>query len=365
MRIAAQCLKGGRGGGAVLTGGEWGGGGQGRGYVVVVRREKFNAAGRHPALGGPRAASKGDLSTTSFDGVALTSSLPHPPLLSTPFVQYDADWISGKEGVSMATHGDYVRAMSADLLLIMQGRCEAAAAARMMAATEGLQAEVIAHAAFAHRRARAFLGRQGLLDQVTKRATPGRGRLTVVHGVSGSGKTSVVCKAAEMAHEKDPRRTVVIRMCGTSPASSTVLGVLNSVCDQIEQVQRRFADEEKARAKATAAAEKAKSGERKAKAGGEDAKAADSDDEAHEGEGREGMMARLMAKQGGDGSDDENEDGDDGEGGEGKGHGGGQQEASPDDLPAQAARFLSLLEEATEVGRGAFFCGGALLPLSA
>ena len=41
-------------------------------------------------------------------------------------------------------------------------------------------------------------------------------RVCVLHGVSGAGKTSLMCKAAQELRAGDPHTTVVIRMLGTS-----------------------------------------------------------------------------------------------------------------------------------------------------
>ena len=54
--------------------------------------------------------------------------------------------------------------MSADLLVSLEGRVAAAADARKAAATSRMEAEAVAHSAFAARRAKGFQGRKSLLE---------------------------------------------------------------------------------------------------------------------------------------------------------------------------------------------------------
>ena len=58
----------------------------------------------------------------------------------------------------------------------------------------------------------------------------------VIHGVSGSGKTSVMAAAAYYLRERNAvkRMSVIVRFLGTTPHSSSIRHTLQSICEQVQ-----------------------------------------------------------------------------------------------------------------------------------
>ena len=57
----------------------------------------------------------------------------------------------------------------------------------------------------------------------------------VVHGLSGSGKTSIMVAAASQLKEKNPvkKMAIVLRFLGSTPHSSHIRHTLSSICEQV------------------------------------------------------------------------------------------------------------------------------------
>ena len=60
----------------------------------------------------------------------------------------------------------------------------------------------------------------------------------VIHGVTGSGKTSIMAGVAYHIKEKYPlsKMILIIRFIGITPSSSSIRGILRSVCEQVSTV---------------------------------------------------------------------------------------------------------------------------------
>eukprot|EP00210_Caulerpa_lentillifera_P004983 g4757.t1 len=102
---------------------------------------------------------------------------------------------------------------------------------------QDLEQEFIHHAAFVQKRSKSFVGREELIFNVMVTINSSKSKITVLHGVSGAGKTSVMCSVAARWRLYLPENTVVlVRLCGTSPRSSSAKGVLKSLCSQLHHV---------------------------------------------------------------------------------------------------------------------------------
>jgi hypothetical protein len=69
------------------------------------------------------------------------------------------------------------------------------------------------------------------LPEITEYSKP-----LIVHGKSGSGKTALMAKAAEMTKTWFPKSVLMIRFLGTSTMSTTIRGVIASLCSQICEI---------------------------------------------------------------------------------------------------------------------------------
>ena len=115
-----------------------------------------------------------------------------------------------------------------------------------MPTVDELTFEVAAHAKFCIKRAEAFRGRASLVDDGMKYFynENGGGKIFVVHGLSGSGKTSLMSTLAIKSKQyltdvcgKKP--FLVTRFCGTSPRSSTCRSLMESICQQLSHVYKQ------------------------------------------------------------------------------------------------------------------------------
>jgi hypothetical protein len=146
-------------------------------------------------------------------------------------------WRAGGLDPGDAAHGEYLRGL-------LDGCCSALvdsldqAQDRLAKEPDPLVDECRLHLAFAHTRSRHFAPTApavAVLERVEAYLAGGGGGALVVHGGSGSGKTYVMARAAARAIAAG-RGAVAARFLGTSPASSTALGLLGSLCAQLRAV---------------------------------------------------------------------------------------------------------------------------------
>ncbi|XP_070534263.1 NACHT and WD repeat domain-containing protein 2-like [Ptychodera flava] len=102
--------------------------------------------------------------------------------------------------------------------------------------------EILQHLTFCKVKCQSFHGRENLLSKIRTyvgerlKGNPATASPLVIHGESGSGKTSVMAKAAfQSASEWFGRNNaaVVLRFLGTTPASTGIRQLLRSVCQQV------------------------------------------------------------------------------------------------------------------------------------
>jgi NACHT domain- and WD repeat-containing protein len=98
-----------------------------------------------------------------------------------------------------------------------------------------LEREVAAHISFGTERARGFTGRAGSLRRVGDYVTAGDAHPLAVFGASGSGKSALMARAAQLARENRPRAEVVRRFIGATPESSDGRSLLSSLCREISR----------------------------------------------------------------------------------------------------------------------------------
>ena len=106
-----------------------------------------------------------------------------------------------------------------------------------------LMTEIIYHMKFARVRSCKFAHSNETKHVTTKlhdylSSLSGPGHAFVINGASGSGKTYLMAEAADkMAHDlKSSTDAVIVRFLGTSPASSSLADLLNSLCQQLHAI---------------------------------------------------------------------------------------------------------------------------------
>ncbi|KAE8632431.1 hypothetical protein XENTR_v10001547 [Xenopus tropicalis] len=100
-----------------------------------------------------------------------------------------------------------------------------------------LRQEVIHHLSSSQKKSQVFSGRQDLLQKIMSYIQERHSQVyppLIIHGVSGSGKTALMCKAFEMLKQTNNGSSLmVLRLLGTSPQSSEIHDVLKSICYQL------------------------------------------------------------------------------------------------------------------------------------
>ncbi|XP_063968822.1 NACHT domain- and WD repeat-containing protein 1-like [Lytechinus pictus] len=96
-----------------------------------------------------------------------------------------------------------------------------------------LQRELLHHAFFCKTKCSAFQGREDILSSIRSYLSSNMSKPLVVHGISGSGKTSVMAMVARHSREWIEGCVTVLRFLGTSANSSTIHATLQSMCKQI------------------------------------------------------------------------------------------------------------------------------------
>jgi WD40 repeat protein len=94
--------------------------------------------------------------------------------------------------------------------------------------------EVLSHSWFCANKCKMFCGQEEVLSAVHSYLSLSHDQHPfIVHGASGSGKTSIIAKAAMCARNWLPGAVIVVRFLGTTPDSTTIHSVLQSVAQQI------------------------------------------------------------------------------------------------------------------------------------
>ncbi len=104
---------------------------------------------------------------------------------------------------------------------------------------DSLYEEVVQHWNLCKAKCDVFVGRDVILEEIKDYILGGTDKVFIIHGESGIGKTSIMAKAASMINTwvgeegMDVQTTVILRFCGTSPATSSIRQLIGGLCHQI------------------------------------------------------------------------------------------------------------------------------------
>ncbi|MBG0771259.1 MAG: DUF4062 domain-containing protein, partial [Anaerolineaceae bacterium] len=98
---------------------------------------------------------------------------------------------------------------------------------------EALDQEGVEHLAFAEARIRHFVDRDKLLSEIQDYLSNRGGKLFVIAGEGGSGKSALMAKALQMAQSHSSGQQVIFRFIGATPASSDGRALLEGLCHEI------------------------------------------------------------------------------------------------------------------------------------
>src|ERR1041384_8298540 len=101
---------------------------------------------------------------------------------------------------------------------------------------EPLEKEIADHRAFAEDRARAFVGRGSILDDISNYLAGSDRHPLALWGESGSGKSALMAKAIANCMSRFVNSEIVYRFIGATPSSSDARSLLESACRQVTRI---------------------------------------------------------------------------------------------------------------------------------
>ena len=173
----------------------------------------------------------------------------------TKCVQFECDW--DPNGIDETKHIDHIKKLADAVREDLTNRITVAI--NKFPKLDRCAAEVASHVVFCEKKSSTFHGREDLTENALKyfdqtpeihpsekkkgssKPKPGeeekvwKRHMFVVHGISGSGKTSLMAKLVSKAQEKMKGRkgVFVTRFCGTTPMSSSARELMQSMAEQI------------------------------------------------------------------------------------------------------------------------------------
>ena len=138
---------------------------------------------------------------------------------------YCAPWNGdGTAEQQLGTLCDRVEADLSGAILAEIGRLEA---------SDPLEEEIEAHRAFGEERARHFVGREEILARIRDYIDGDAPCPLIVYGASGSGKSALLARCAEMACEQHRSSVVIRRFIGATPSSTHAHSLLEGLHRQL------------------------------------------------------------------------------------------------------------------------------------
>ncbi|XP_076106889.1 NACHT domain- and WD repeat-containing protein 1-like isoform X1 [Mytilus galloprovincialis] len=159
----------------------------------------------------------------------LTKKLPAENILS-----YNVSWQEKGLDPSIKEHSEYLDKITDDSERKLKQLIDDIIAADKKKKSEPVKDEIRQHLLFCQTKCADFKGKEDTLEAVHTYLKSDKKHPLVIHGESGSGKTSLMAMIAKKANEWfDGKATVVIRFLGTTPKSSNLFDLLCSLTSHI------------------------------------------------------------------------------------------------------------------------------------
>ncbi|WAR22531.1 NWD1-like protein [Mya arenaria] len=153
-------------------------------------------------------------------------------------LNYHVTWSGGIDPDANAAHRKYLDSMCEDFVRNMVSLVEQAVKAKNI--THGaLPEEILQHVRMCQAKCETFQGREEILEKIKAYVTDtGNTKPLVLHGASGTGKTSIMAMVAKQARTwlNNNNAVVMLRFLGTTRFSSSVVPLLYSLLSQIIRV---------------------------------------------------------------------------------------------------------------------------------
>lgn len=177
------------------------------------------------------------------DAVALLNNLKSQVqniLTDENTKKYDVRW-HGEDGMSPGEseeHRLYIEQLCCDFFEVLVEMIDKGIEEKSKQSfDDDLIGEISEHAITCLEKSKTFYGRNDVLDSILQHVESSKAnRVLVIHGESGSGKTSILAVAARKIKEIHPEAPVILRFLGTTAESSTVRSFLRSICTQIYRI---------------------------------------------------------------------------------------------------------------------------------
>ncbi|XP_078676677.1 NACHT domain- and WD repeat-containing protein 1-like isoform X1 [Branchiostoma floridae x Branchiostoma belcheri] len=156
--------------------------------------------------------------------------------------QYEVEWTDKGVNEDVESHASYLERFSDDFVADLKAMIfkSLQSESEQEQNDDWFLTEVISHARFCQAKCESFCGRQEIFDAVytyMKDTDKLNHQPFVIHGASGSGKSSIMAMLAQNAAQRFGENLVtIIRFLGTSPHSTLIHPVLQSLCLQICEV---------------------------------------------------------------------------------------------------------------------------------
>ncbi|KAI8511559.1 NACHT domain- and WD repeat-containing protein 1 [Branchiostoma belcheri] len=156
--------------------------------------------------------------------------------------QYEVEWTDKGVNEDVESHASYLERFSDDFVADLKAMIfkSLQSESEQEQNDDWFLTEVISHARFCQAKCESFCGRQEIFDAVytyMKDTDKANHQPFVIHGASGSGKSSIMAMLAQNAAQRFGENLVtIIRFLGTSPHSTLIHPVLQSLCLQICEV---------------------------------------------------------------------------------------------------------------------------------
>lgn len=153
-------------------------------------------------------------------------------------IKYKIDW-SDDGGLNAVDHFDYLQEFTNHFYKYIVKLVRRAMRKEDQSTFGKIVTEILQHSHTCNTVSRIFLGREDELQTIKEYITgSGEDKFKyplVLYGVGGSGKTSLLAKAASLISDWCPRAKamLVLRFLGTTPDSSSVIPTLTSICQQL------------------------------------------------------------------------------------------------------------------------------------
>uniref|UniRef100_H3AUK9 Nephrocystin 3-like N-terminal domain-containing protein n=1 Tax=Latimeria chalumnae TaxID=7897 RepID=H3AUK9_LATCH len=156
----------------------------------------------------------------------------------TNICEYTVCW--GRNGIDPLvnrSHSYYIEQVCSDFQKAVLNQLNKSVLLKRKEAFQNyIKQEILEHFIFCLSRAKSFMGRQPVLLDLKDRVWFSNRKVIVVHGETGSGKSTIIAKAALLANGWIPGSQIVVRFVGVTGESRNIRLLLQSLCFQIAEI---------------------------------------------------------------------------------------------------------------------------------